>query len=90
MKTQQKTPSAGSARLRIFEVMSSCASIASITGNPIEAKLGDVKTRSGVLMMRASVAMNVSNLKAEFPGVRFYVTAKKSENNALYIGCRKC
>ena len=90
MKTQRKQPAEGSARLRIYEVMSSCASIVSATGNPIEAKLGEVKTRTGETMMRASVAMNVSQLQAEFPGVRFYVSAKKHEAGALYIGCRKC
>lgn len=90
MQTQRKQPADGSARRRIYEVMANCANIVTSTGEPIEAKLGEVKTRTGDLMMRASVAMNVSQLQAEFPGVRFYVTAKKEKGGALHIGCRKC
>lgn len=90
MQDTKNQPAEGSARNHIFKVMASCAEIVKTSGQPVEVKLGDVKTRDGNLIQRASVAMNVNQLQLAFPTVRFYVTAKKSHGGIIHIGCRPC
>lgn len=88
MQNQKKEPAAGTGLRKIYDLMGSSSAIVGSTGEPIEVKIGSVKTRGGDEMTRASIAMSVNKMQCEFPGFRFYVTSKKLSTGELHIGCR--